>query len=171
MFEASQYLIEKRTWGNRKSNSLRIENISGMVLGHFEPDGMDLLVIRDIDGVIQGEVKRLSGMGLALEVYGPQHTYRGTVRMTKWGLNSIVSIPSLYEIKDPRGVLLATLKVTKMQRRQHLLKFKAPDGELVADVHPSSMKEFVQLDMTRPGFDPLFVMADVAWSIIKGNHP
>ncbi|MDD1756443.1 MAG: hypothetical protein LUQ39_06380 [Methanomassiliicoccales archaeon] len=169
MFEANQYLVERRTWGNRKSNSLRIENISGIVLGYFEPDGMDL-AIKDVDGVIQGEVKRLSGMSLALAVYGPQHTYRGTVRLTKLGLNSIVSIPSLYEIKDPQGSLLAILKATTLQRQQHLLKFKSPDGELVANVYPSSDNAFVQVDIMRPGFDPLYALADVTWYLLKGHH-
>ena len=170
MFEASQYLIEKRTWGNRKNKRLQIENKSEIILGYFEPDGINRLLITDTNGTIQAEVERLSGSTLSLAVYGPQHGYRGTVRLTQLGMGGMITIPSLYEIRDSQGILVAKLKASRNDRNFHTMRYLAPNGELVADVYPSSMKGFVQLDIARPGFDPLYVLADVTWSLMKGKH-
>jgi hypothetical protein len=180
MFEAGQYLIERRSFKNRKNESLVIKGIGGNVLGHYGPDENGI-VIKDVDGIIQGEVRRLSTARHAarfietryvLTVFGPQHELRGTIKQTDTGMSFfILSTPSKWEIMDPQGGLLATLRISESKRLDYIWQFKSPDGELVADVHPSSNKEFIQLDVTRPGFDPLLVLADIIYQIAARGVP
>lgn len=171
MFEASQYLIERRLWRNRKKDRLMIKSIAGNVLGYYGLDE-NVVPIMDVDGVTQGEVQRLSGWNYILAVFGPQHTLRGTVKQTGTGTRGgLISIPHNWVIMDPQGGLLATFNAIEKNRLSYLWQVKAPNGELVANVHHSSNKEFIQLDVTRPGFDPLLVLADIIYQIAAGGVP
>ena len=166
MFEASQYLIERRLWGNRKKDQLMIKGIAGNVLGYYGIDEK-VIAIKDVDGVTQGEVQRLSGSNYVLAIFGPQHTLRGTVKQMDTGMTGLISIPGKWVIMDPQGGLLATFKVTYSNRQSYFWQVKAPDEELVANVHHSSNKEFIQLDVTLPGFDPLLVLADIIYQLAR----
>jgi len=170
MFEEHQYLIERRLWGNRKNDRLMIKGIAGNVLGYY---GLDekAIAIKDVDGVTQGEVQRLSGSNYVLTVFGPQHTLRGTVKQTETGTKGLISIPSKWVIMDPQGGLLATFRATHNNRLSYYWQFKGPDEELVANVHHSSNKEFIQLEVTRPGFDPLLLLADIIYQMASRGVP
>ena len=169
MFEAHQFLIERRLWGNRKKDRLMIKGIAENVLGYYGLDE-NVITIKDDDGVTQGEVQRLSGYYL-LTVFGPQHTLRGTVKQTETGTKGLISIPSKWVIMDPQGGLLATLKATYGDRQSYIWQVKAPDEELVANVYHSSNKEFIQLDVMRPGFDSLLVLADIIYQVASRGVP
>lgn len=176
MFEADQYLVERKVLSNKNKKSKLIKNASGEILGCYEPEKIMGVVIKDTAGAIQAEVRNLGKfMHLELGVFGSQHMLRGTIKQTKEefrvsGVFGDATVkPSKYVFLNPQGELVANLITNKHERHQPFLNFIAPDGGLAANVSPSSMGDFVKIDVKRQGFDPLFVFAFVTWFDLFGT--
>jgi hypothetical protein len=176
VFETNQYLIERKVLSNKNKKIKLIKNSSKEILGSYEPANIMGIVIKDTKGNVQAEVRNTSKfMHLEIGVFGPQHTIRGTIKQMKeeFGVKSMFGDatwkPSKYVVLNPQGVSIATLVTTKHERRQPFLNFNAPDGELLANVSPSSMGDFVKIEVKRNDFDPLFAMAFVMWFDLYGS--
>ncbi|MDD1770471.1 MAG: hypothetical protein LUO79_05235 [Methanomassiliicoccales archaeon] len=176
MFEATQYLVEREVLSNKKKKSKLIKDADGGMLGSYEPEKLGVVVIKDANGVVQGEVRNLGKfMHLELAVFGPQHSNRGMIKQTKqeFGVSGVFGDATLksdkFALLNPQGEPIAFLATTKHERHQPFLNFLAPDKGLVANVGPSPMGDFVKIDVKQAGFDPLMVFAFVTWFELFGT--